>query len=321
MKRYLAMILSVVLLLSLAGCGDSSDLYEVDMDALMESGELPEDMDEETLEALKKEAAAKQGLEQKQEAAKDEPKEAAGNGQEEESSQVYFALGENLTEDQLDTVLTLMESSREELEASDVAYVTNQEEHAFLDSYIDPSLIGTKALSSVLVKPQDAGYGIVVTTKNISYCTPDMYKNAFMTAGIEDADIIVAGPFNISGTAALIGAVKAYEKISGNTISDAVVDLALDELVTTGEIAEAVGSKEDAAKLMAYVKAQVLTEKPGTKEELIALIEKALKTLGLSLGDEYIEKIAALFMKLMQSDIDIGLLSSEALTLYQEYLN
>ena len=91
--------------------------------------------------------------------------------------------------------------------------------------------------------------------------------------------------------------------------------------VTTGEIADAVGSREDAAKLMAYIKAQVLTEKPGTKEGLIALIEKALKTLGLSLSDEYIEKIAGLFLKLMQSGIDIGTLSDEALTLYQEYLN
>ena len=39
-----------------------------------------------------------------------------------------------------------------------------------------------------------------------------MYKNALVTAGIEDADIIVAGPKNISGTAALVGVFKAYQE-------------------------------------------------------------------------------------------------------------
>ena len=72
---------------------------------------------------------------------------------------------------------------------------------------MDKSVIGSRALSSVLVEGKKDGNGIRVTTKNITYCTPGMYENALATAGIKDADIVVAGPFKISGTAALVGAI------------------------------------------------------------------------------------------------------------------
>ena len=47
-----------------------------------------------------------------------------------------------------------------------------------------------------------------------------MYENALATAGIENADIKVAGPFNISGTAALVGAIKAYENMTGEEVNE-----------------------------------------------------------------------------------------------------
>ncbi|MCR4656551.1 MAG: DUF1002 domain-containing protein [Lachnospiraceae bacterium] len=235
------------------------------------------------------------------------------------SEKAYLALGNDLKEDQLKAVLELMELSEEAYENCDIVYVTNDEEHAFLDHYIDPSLIGTRALSSVLVIPKEAGSGIEVTTENITFCTPDMYRNAFQTAGVEDADIIVAGPFEISGTAALIGAVKAYERISGITISDTIVDAAIDELITTGEIADAVGSKEEAAKLMAYVKAKALSEKPTSREELEALVRQALKDLGIELPDEYVDRIVDLLLKLLMAGIDLNQIPNEVFGFYQKY--
>ena len=42
----------------------------------------------------------------------------------------------------------------------------------------------------MLVKPAESGHGINVSTYNINYCTTGMYKNALLTAGVEDADII-----------------------------------------------------------------------------------------------------------------------------------
>ena len=74
------------------------------------------------------------------------------------------------------------------------------------------------------------GSGIQISTKNISYCTVGMYKNALATAGLEDAEIIVAGPFPISGTAALIGALQAYSKMTGDEIKEESLDTAMNEL-------------------------------------------------------------------------------------------
>ncbi len=320
-KRLIAVLLSAALSLPLIACGgNTEDLYEVDVDALLQSEEAPEGMDPEMFEAYKREAAAKKEAENvpaehNRSDVGEKDGSASGNevGEENVDSQLYLALGNDLNKQQLGTVLQLMDISQEEYANADVVYVTNEEEHTFLDPYIDPSLIGKNALSSVLVRPMEEDYGVRVTTKNISYCTPEMYQNAFMTAGVKNADIIVAGPFDISGTAALIGAVKAYERLSGTSISDAVVDVAIDELITTGELAEAVGSKEDAARLVSAIKARIISEKPTTKEAVEDLVREVLKELGLYLSDEYIDRIVELILKLMSSGIDMSGLAGNGL--------
>ena len=116
----------------------------------------------------------------------------------------YLALGADLTPQQQATVLAIMGIDSAKLSDYDVVYVNNSEEHQYLNSYIDSSKIGSKSLSSVVIMERKDGNGINVSTNNISYCTVGMYKNALATAGIENADIIVAAPFAISGTAALV---------------------------------------------------------------------------------------------------------------------
>lgn len=51
------------------------------------------------------------------------------------------------------------------LDQYNIVTVTNADEHKYLDDYLDSSVIGTKALSSVLVEKRDKGEGIDVTTK------------------------------------------------------------------------------------------------------------------------------------------------------------
>lgn len=70
----------------------------------------------------------------------------------------------------------------------------------------------------------DDGSGLNVSTKNINWCTEQMYKNALTTAGITDADVKVTAPFEVSGTAALTGIYKAYEDITGNSLSSLAKD-------------------------------------------------------------------------------------------------
>ncbi|MCR4739412.1 MAG: DUF1002 domain-containing protein [Lachnospiraceae bacterium] len=234
-------------------------------------------------------------------------------------NKAYLALGKDLTPDQLNTVLALLGIPAAELDKYDVVYITNADEHANLDSYIDPKVIGTKALSSVLVRPAKKGYGVVVTTKNISYCTTNMYRNALITAGVEDADITVAGPSQISGTAALIGALKAYENMSGEKVTDVAMDTALNELVTTGEISDTVGSNSEAEELISYIKAQIAANDLDTEEEIDAVIRQGMKDYNVTLSEDDIKDIIDLMMKIKDMGIDFNVLADQAEDIYAKY--
>ena len=175
-----------------------------------------------------------------------------------ESDKPYLALGADLSEDQKNTVLSLMGIDPAQLGNYDVVTVSNSEEHQYLDAYIPSSQIGSKSWSSVVIVKKEKGNGINISTKNISYCTVGMYKNALVTAGIEDADIIVAGPKNISGTAALVGVFKAYQEMTGKELPQENVDTALNELVLTGQLESSTGADAESVEgLVAYLKQQI----------------------------------------------------------------
>lgn len=231
----------------------------------------------------------------------------------------YLALGSDLTNEQYATVLSLLEISPTDLDSYEVVYTTNAEEHEALDKYISPSLIGKRSLSSVLVKPAKAGHGVVVTTKNINYCTTNMYRNALITAGVTDADITVVAPTPISGTAALIGALKAYEKMSGKDVNQKALDTSLNELVTTGQISEAVGDDKQAEELIAYIKTVVATNDLDTKEEIETAIRKGMIDLNVTLTEEEIRQIVDLMLKIKAMGIDYSVLAEQADDIYAKY--
>lgn len=231
----------------------------------------------------------------------------------------YLALGQDLSATQKATVLALLGVTAEDLANYDIVLITNEEEHLYLDKYINPALIGTHSLSSVLVVPAQEGHGVVVTTENINYCTTNMYRNALITAGVTDADIKVVAPSPISGTAALIGALKAYEKMSGKTVTTQALDTSLNELVTTGEIKEAVGNDAQAEEFISYIKTVIATNNLETEEEIDAAIRKAMVDLNVSLTEEDIAQIKSLMIKIKAMGIDYSVLVEQADDIYAKY--
>jgi uncharacterized protein YpuA (DUF1002 family) len=230
----------------------------------------------------------------------------------------YLALGADLSDSQLETVLKFMNLTKEDLDDYQVVTVTNQEEHEYLDDYLDSSVIGTHALSSVLITQNDPGEGITITTYNINYCTVAMYQNALITAGLEDANIIVAGPFEISGTAALIGAVKAYSNMTGEEVDEDSLDTAVEELVTTGDIAEEVGETEEIADLMAYIKQTVIQQGLTSQSDIEAAIQQAAEEFGVELTQEQIDRISSLMQKISGLDIDTDALMNQAKDIFNK---
>lgn len=230
---------------------------------------------------------------------------------------VYVSFGADLSENEKATVLGLMGITEADLANYTVGQITNEDEKNYLGSYLDSSIIGTRALSSVIVVTGEKGSGIHVDTKNISYCTPGMYTNALITAGIEDANVIVAGPFEITGTAALVGAMKAYSELTGETISEESMDTAVNELVVTSQMAEGADA-EEVEELIAYVKARVVEEGLDNEEAIGEAIDMGAEEIGITLTQEEKQTIINLMKKINQLDLDVDSMKAQATELFDK---
>ena len=233
-------------------------------------------------------------------------------------SDTYVSLGANLSDSERATVLSLLGLTEDELQNCTVVQVTNQEEHEYLDAYLSSSVIGNRAISSVKVVNKDDGNGINVETHNITYCTETMYQNALATAGLEDADVTVAGPYNVSGTAGLIGAIKAYDTMTGKDTAEESVEAATQELVTTSELGQSMGDQESASTLVGAVKDKVVSEGLETEEEIRDAIEDTAEQMDITLTEDQIAKITALMDEIKNLDIDINALKEQAKGLYDK---
>lgn len=228
----------------------------------------------------------------------------------------YISLGADLTSDEKAKVLALFGVDEKDLDNYKVVYVTNQEEHQYLDSYISSSQIGNQAWSSVLITEGKKGNGINVTTKNVIYCTTGMYANALATAGVEDVNVVVAGPFNVSGTAALVGALKAYSEMTGETVDEDVVDAAVDEMVTTGSLEDGTDADNEKVEgMVAYLKEQIANSDNKDKD-LDQIINDAANKFEITLNEDQFNQLKSLLEKLGGLHLDLGSLKSQAQAAY-----
>lgn len=211
-------------------------------------------------------------------------------------------LGEDLSVAQKNTVLEDMGVKEGDIE---IVYVANSEEHKYLGQYIPKAQIGTKAISSAKITLGEKDTGLVVESNNISYISDEMYLNSLSTAGITDAKVYVTAPFSVSGTGALTGIIKAYEVQSGTVIDEKQKQVANEEMVTTAKLAanQEIG-QEKAVDFMSEVKEQIAKEKPETKEELKALIQRVAEEMGISITEDQLNQLVELFNKIKDLNID-----------------
>lgn len=149
----------------------------------------------------------------------------------------------------------------------------------------------------------DDGSGLNVSTKNINWCTEQMYKNALTTAGITDADVKVTAPFEVSGTAALTGIYKAYEDITGNSLSSLAKMVGAEELIVTGQLAEYIGSDEATALINELKGILDITENM-SDADVKKEIKKLADQYNVQVTDEQIEQLLKLCRQLEKLDIN-----------------
>ena len=231
----------------------------------------------------------------------------------------YIAFGADLNAKEKAAVLDGFGITKDNLSDYKTIEITNKDEHDYLGDYMSDSVIGTRALSSVMVVKADDNSGVNVSTKHITYCTAGMYCNALVTAGLSDANVTVVGPFDISGTSALVGAMKAYSVMTGEEISEKTMDTATDELVTTAEVAKNVGDKQKVTELVAAAKKAVFEDQLSSETDIRDAIEQAASELGLdNLSDDDVQKLTNMMMKVSKEDIDPDKIAKQASDIYNK---
>ena len=149
-------------------------------------------------------------------------------------SRRVVTLGADLTQDQQNTMMKYFGVSADSV---DIIYINNDDEREHLGSYVPLEQIGNKTFSCALVAPTTKG-GIQVKTANLSWVTCNMIASTLSTSGVTNCQVVAASPFEVSGTGALTGVIMAYETASEVTLDVEKKELANEELVTTGNLAD-----------------------------------------------------------------------------------
>lgn len=215
-----------------------------------------------------------------------------------DAGEARAVIGANLTEEQIADVYANFGIARGDVTE---LRVTNADERKYLEGYVDESIIGTNSISCVYIEVLEEGDGLDVTTSNINWCTSQMYVSALATAGITDAKIIVAAPFEVSGTAALTGVYLAYEDITGQELDETAKLVSTQELTLTAELAEQIGSY-DSVEIVNELKLLLGETKNMTDDELRAEIISIASDLGVTLTDTQIDQLISLCRSLEKLD-------------------
>lgn len=183
-----------------------------------------------------------------------------------------------------------------------------------LVKYIKDGNSNAGMYSSAKITRRDAGKGLaisIVTQDNITQVTPDIYANAMLTAGIEDALVEVAAPRKVTGHSALVGIYKAYE-VSGEILDTERTDVANDELNLATKFAQEVGvDSAKVSELLTEIKKQIAEKNPATKEEVEKIVTEQLKKLNIELSAADRQLLIDLMDRISKLDIDFSKLSEQ----------
>lgn len=215
-----------------------------------------------------------------------------------DAGQERAVIGADLTDDQIASVYSAFGVKRGDVTEMTV---TNADERAYLEGYVDDSRIGTRSISCVYIKTLETGKGLDVNASNIDWCTPSMYVSALATAGITDAKVIVAAPFSVSGTAALTGVYMAYEDITGEKLDETAKLVGTQELTVTAELADQIGSY-DSVEIVNELKLILDETKDMTDEQLRAQIREIAGEYNVSLTDTQMGQLVDLCRQLEKLD-------------------
>lgn len=207
--------------------------------------------------------------------------------------------GDTLTDAQKQEVRDLLEVT--DPEAVKEFNVTGQDIAKFIDG--DPN---SRMFSSAKITRLEKGEGLninIVTPDNITEVTSEMYANALLTAGVEDANVDVASPVKVSGHSALTGIYKAYD-VDGEQLDKARMQLANEELGVATSLSENGLDQEKVSELFTEIKKAIAEQNPATKEDVERIVQEQLDKLEINLSEQDRQLLYDLFEKMRDLNIN-----------------
>ena len=208
-------------------------------------------------------------------------------------------LGADLSQDQKDTMMRYFNVSSSEVQ---ILTVTNQDERNHLSAFVPLEQIGTRTVSCSYVKPTTSG-GIKVRTANLNWVTCNMIATTLSTSGVTNCEVVAACPFEVSGTGALTGILMAYETASGEKLDETKKEIATEEMVVTGDLANEVG-QNDAVTVINQAKMQVIADNIQNADEIQNIVINIANNNGVTISDDQLNTIVNLLKEIAQQNYD-----------------
>ena len=206
-------------------------------------------------------------------------------------------LGADLTQDQKNTMMKYFNVDSNQVQ---ILTITNQDERDHLSAYVPLEQIGTRTVSCAYVKPTQSG-GIKVRTANLNWVTCNMIATSLSTSGVKNCEVVAACPFEVSGTGALTGIQMAYETATGEQLDSTKKELATEEMVVTGNLADEVG-KNDATTVMNNSKIQVIKDNVQNVDDIYNIVVNVAQQNNVNLDSDQINKIVELLKQIAQQE-------------------
>ncbi|MFC7062852.1 DUF1002 domain-containing protein [Halobacillus seohaensis] len=167
--------------------------------------------------------------------------------------------------------------------------------------------------SSVKILHKDSEEGLnieIVTPDNITKVTKEMYSNALLTAGVENADVFVASSVQVSGHSALTGIYKAYDA-KGVKLDNERMEVASEELDVATSLADNGVDEAEVSELLTEIKKSIAEQNPATKEEVQQIVEEQLNNLNIELSEEDRQRLIDLFDQMRDLNINFDAVKNQ----------
>lgn len=208
-------------------------------------------------------------------------------------------IGVNNTAEQRQKIFNYFGVNENEVQ---VLEVNNQEEREYLGKVATEAQLGTKTYSCAYVEPTNSG-GINVKTANITWVTSSMVASTLSTAGMTNANAVIAAVFPVSGTGALTGVMKAFEDASGEKLDEDKKELASEELITTGDLGDKIG-QDKATGVINDIKTEIIKNGTSDTTQIAETINNITNNYNVTLTDAQIKQITDLMEKIAAQNYD-----------------